>query len=410
MKHLSQILFLMFLFLLASCDSEMPNEQDPKVDAQEIQDVAEAHLDFSWDLFKTSCAQEDESKNVLVSPLSVHTALNMALNGAQGQTLDQMESLLHTSSFDLSRLNLIQADWLDLLQKSGHPELTIANALFSDPSRVDLQSAFTSILEQHYLAQNNSYDFSDPDTKTAINQWVSDQTGGKIKGIIDQITADDIAFLINALYFKADWAKGFNPEFTQERTFVLRNGTAVATDFVMADRNFTFIQEASYEGVDIPFKDSTYSLTLLQPHPNVGTASDWIQDLNSDFLRACYDKMQYGRAMVQFPIMDLEYKRNLKDDLRLLGMEDAFSKGKADFSKLGNPLSGPNIFMSTVAHKTALKIDEKGAEGAAATSIGFSTTSAPPSFIFDHSFILILRHIETNSIVFMGKVENPLES
>lgn len=400
----------MMLILLGACDTEMPEDQNPEVNAKEIQDLTKAHLDFSWDLFKTSCAQEDESKNVLVSPISVHTALNMALNGAEGETLNEMKTLLHSSSFELNKLNLIQADWLDLLQQSGHPELTVANALFSDPSRVDLHSAFTSILEQHYAAENSSYDFAQPETKTSINQWVSDQTGGKIDGIIDQITSDDIAFLINAIYFKADWAKGFNPEFTSERTFVLNNGTAVTADFVLADRNFTYIQEASYEGVDIPFKDSTYSLTLLQPNRNIVSTDEWIQDLNSDFLETTYENMQYGRAMVQFPIMDLEYKRNLKDDLRLLGMEDAFSEGAANFSKLGNPLSGPNIFISTIAHKTALKIDEKGAEGAAATSIGFSTTSAPPSLIFDQSYILVLRQIETNSIVFMGKVVNPLES
>ena len=407
MKHFIYLIGI-FTFLFVSCDSELPQDSDDDKVAEDIQDIADANLSFSWDLFKTSVEQEDSGNNILLSPLSVQTALNMALNGAKGQTQSQIQSVLHSGNFDLESLNDKQGDWLSLLQKEGdHAELTVANVLFSDPARVDISNEFEQKIDQHYNAPHFKKDFSNPVTKSEINNWVKEQTKQKIDGIIEQISPNDIAFLINALYFKADWSKGFDPDHTRARAFQLENGNSVNTDFVNGDRNFSFVQKSDFEAVDIPFKDSIYSLTLMQPNRDLYTTDDWIKNLDGSFLKEAYEQMQYSRAMVQFPILDLSYKKDLKKYLQILGIEDAFMNTAADFSRMGDPISGPNIFISSVAHKSVLKVDEKGAEGAAATSVGFSVTSLPPSLIFDQSFVIVLRHIPTNTVLFIGKVADP---
>ncbi len=117
--------------------------------------------------------------------------------------------------------------------------------------------------------------------------------------------------------------------------------------------------------------------------------------------------MFYSRAIVTFPKLDIEYEQELIDPLERMGMLSPFSTTDADFAKLGHALIGPNIYISKVKHKAVLKVDEKGAEGAAVTSIGFSTTSLPPIFSYDRPFVIVLRHTVTNAILFVGLVNDP---
>ncbi|MBK8545965.1 MAG: hypothetical protein IPL63_00790 [Saprospiraceae bacterium] len=114
-------------------------------------------------------------------------------------------------------------------------------------------------------------------------------------------------------------------------------------------------------------------------------------------------QVKYDRAFVAFPKMKLEYKTGLIPSLQNLGMLEAFKPYTADFSTMGTSSLG-NVYISQVEHKAVLEMDEQGAEGAAVTSIGFSVTSAPPSLIFDHPYFLVLKHISTGNIIFMGYV------
>jgi serine protease inhibitor len=159
----------------------------------------------------------------------------------------------------------------------------------------------------------------------------------------------------------------------------------------------------------LPFKDSSFSLTLISTGSELPGLQALISELSTDFYKNLFQEMSYGRAMVFMPRMKLSYKNVLNDLLIEMGMTDAFSKYHANFENIGKPLIGPRIFINQVVHKSVLEIDEKGAEGAAATSVGFGVTSLPPVLRFDRPFILCLRHIETNSLIFIGRVMNPAE-
>lgn len=411
MKSYPSLLTALFLLsvIFSSCHKgpiEVPDDAR-NVAVEDIQQVADANRAFGLEIFQKVAAKEDHHENILLSPLSFHTAMNMAVNGAASTTRDQMLEAMHSADWKMEDLNDQQADWRYYLQEqSGHPTLIEANAFFKDPNRILAHEDFENTLVDHYDAAIESRDFSEGSAKEDINMWVKENTQGKIDQIVDEIKDEDIAFLLNAIYYKASWSRGFDKDLTRNAPFITGQGDTTEVPFVNADRNFTFMEDGTFMAVDLPFEDSTYSLTMIRPQDGVVFFQDWIQGLTVEFFDNMYENMQFQRAHVYFPKMELSYKKLLNEALIEQGMERAFS-GAADFSNMGQSLIGGNIYISKVNHKCVLEIDEEGAEGAAVTSVGISVTSAPPVLSFNQPFLLVLRHIETNSLVFIGRVMDP---
>lgn len=411
MKSYTSLLTALFLLsvLFGSCHKgpiEVPDDAR-NVAVEDIQQVADANRAFGLEIFQKVAAKEDHHENILLSPLSFHTAMNMAVNGAASTTRDQMLEAMHSADWNMEDLNDQQADWRYYLQEqSGHPTLIEANAFFKDPNRILAHEDFENTLVDHYDAAIESRDFSEGSAKEDINMWVKENTQGKIDQIVDEIKDEDIAFLLNAIYYKASWSRGFDKDLTRNAPFITGQGDTTEVPFVNADRNFTFMEDGTFMAVDLPFEDSTYSLTMIRPQDGVAFFQDWIQGLTVEFFDNMYENMQFQRAHVYFPKMELSYKKLLNEAMIEQGMERAFN-GSADFSNMGQSLIGGNIYISKVNHKCVLEIDEEGAEGAAVTSVGISVTSAPPVLSFNQPFLLVLRHIETNSLVFIGRVMDP---
>jgi serpin B len=404
MKKLNyRLLFVLCFF--AACDKS--NEIKDPVPVEDVSEIARMTSDFGWKLFH-EVASGVTDENVLISPLSVQTALSMAANGANGLTLEEILTVIGCNNCDVKDLNKQTAQLRILMEdQSGHPRLVSANGFFYDPDRVDVRESFIQILTDDYRAGFEEHNFNDPATVDKINNWVKENTAGKIDKIIDEIDGLDLAFLINALHFKSDWATGFNPDETYPDIFTTGENTPLIVSYVSADRNFSSAQRQNFNMVDLPFKDSTYTFSLVQPVDAIADQLNWVLQLTSTELKDMWTNLSYGRAYVRFPKLDIEYEEELKDPLERLGIIDAFSEGKANFSNLGTALIGPVIYISKVRHKAVLKVDEKGAEGAAVTSVGFSTTSAPPQFSFDKPFVIVLRHTVTNTILFAGLINDP---
>jgi serine protease inhibitor len=398
---------LLIALLAMQCDKN-DTKIDPVPDPTEgVLELAEMNHALGGELFQKE-QQAQPGENVLLSPLSVQTALLMAHNGAEGSTQAQILDAMGGTTYTAADLNQAYRDMAQLLQQSGHPEVTIANGYFYDDNRIKVEDDFLSTLSESYDASAQILDFREATASVdAINTWVEQQTNGKIKDLLQQITDDDLAFLINALYFKADWSTGFAEEATFPGPFTTADGSEVEVEYVNADRRFTTAVHDGLQLVDLPFRDSTFSLSLVQPEE---AEEGWPATFTTERWRSMYEHVIYGRAMVFFPKLKLSYKNDLIASLKQLGMTDAFIPQLADFSAMGQPLTGPTIYISQITHNAVLEIDEKGAEGAAATSIGFSTTSAPPMFRFDEPFVLVLRHIPTNTMLFVGYVADPGQS
>lgn len=401
-------LTLIFASLISSCEKG-DDPTNPVVRTGEVGETGWISQQLGWDIFR-EVIKDHPGENVIISPLSVQIALTMALNGADENTKAEMLAVLHCQDCTTDKLNKDLAELQNWLQnKSGHPTFNINNSLFYDQNRIMVNDDYLKKLTEFYKLENELLDFSDPSAVDMINNRVKQQTQGRIEKIIEDIGPLDLAFLINVLYFKSDWARGFDKQMTSDSDFRLSDGSMVSVPFVMGDRNFLTSTSDQHEMVDLPFRDSTFSLSLIRHRNPAHTANAWAQEINSEKMTELYSLLREDRAIVRFPRFSLSFDVKLPGVLKRLGMAEAFSESNANFNPMGRALIGDNIFISQVNHAATLEVDEKGAEGAAVTSIGFSTTSLPPSFTFDSPFVVSLRHIPTNTVIFTGLVEDPAE-
>lgn len=403
MKELKLIFLMLMISLVVACtEGTKEDNNDPPVKLEDITSIAAINNKMAWDLFEAETAAKP-GKNVLISPFSIQTALSMANNGAGGNTLKEMLKLMYCTGCDVPSVNQkLKGLTTYLTKQSGHPTLSIANGYFYDKSRISLKEGFVNTLQTDYSCTFKDENFNaEKQSLDNINGWVKSQTKDKIDKILEKITPLDVAFLINALHFKADWSQGFNTASTYKHDFKKADGSVVKQDFVSDDRSVPHATTSGFMIADLPFKDSTYSMSLIS-HLDVGPTQKFTLSKYTELLGA----LKYQRALLSFPKIKMSYQTDLIPTLKSLGMKEAFNDQLADFKNMGT--AAKNIFINQVIHKAVLEADEKGAEGAAVTAIGFGITSVPQPIRFDKPFYLIIRNIKTNTIMFIGYVgENP---
>ncbi len=387
--------FFLVIAFLTSCDKKKltpPNA--PK---------SFESTDFVVDIFKTIVNDEENEKNVILSPLSIKSAFLMAANGANGETRNQILSVLGAPNNDMDAVNATYASLLESLDyQDDTTRLEMANALFWDANRIDVKPEFLTEVAENYHAEQFTYDFSLPATKDDINSWVDEKTEGRIKEILESISGDDVMFLMNALYFKADWKNGFVEDMTMNKDFTKSDGTVLSIPFMNNDGAYDAYANEEYQALDLKFKNDDFSMTFLMPRKK--SINEFINSVTLEMLDDLYDsKLKNQRVLVSLPKFEVDYKILLNEPLKSMGMTLPF--GDADFSNLG-VARGP-LKIGQALHKTFLKIDEKGAEGAAVTSIGIFVTSVPPPMYFNRPFMVILKNHKTDSYVFMAKIAAP---
>jgi len=294
----------------------------------------------------------------------------------------------------------------DLLQFDGEVAIKLVNAVFWDDDRINPHESFMDKMKMGFQADDFSLDFAKSDALTVINNWVDEQTSGKIIKIMDEIREDEALFLINALYFQGDWANPFVPAASRKDQFTKSDGTTKEVVFMYQDVNdLRSFQDEKLQVVEKTFADTNYSLVLIQSADDMGI-DEVITQTGAARLNDLLSKDLYtGRILLYLPKFEVTYEQEMSSVLKLMGMEQAFSPGMADFANLGT--AAGNIFLTKVKHKTFLSIDEKGAEGAAVTSIGVGVTSLPPAFRYNKPFIYLLRNRSTGVFLFTGKMEDP---
>ena len=390
-------------FMSAKCSKDTPVSNPPTNNIPYgASKMGVSGLAMGLDLFQ-EVVKDKPNENVLISPYSIQTAMLMAANGAKSQTLNEVLDVMHSKGMNIHDANSEALKLRNALLKPGNPQLKIANAFFYDPQRLAPEADYMANLSKYFMATSYSKNFELTATLDQINQWVKDNTLNKIPKIIDQITNDDVAFIINALYFKGDWLKPFAEEMTFNSEFNTAKGSKKQVPFMNHQGNVYAAEKNGFTMVDLPFADSTYSLSLMMP---TQTSNSWIQNVNHQNINALWTALKSEYVMLALPKFELDFKSGLIPYFKALGMQLPFNRN-ADFSAMGQPLSGSDLFIGQIEHAAVLKIDEKGAEGAAVTSVGMVTTSMPPLIRFDRPFVLILRHIESGAPLFVGFVAEP---
>jgi serpin B len=410
MKQLFYLGLLLTLSLIA-CESNNSNlnDSDPQIQLPEPDlDIIHANQLFALEIFKESNRQTEETKNIILSPFSISTAVSMVYNGANGQTQKAMQNTLEFEGLSLEKINKGNMDNAGYLANvDPYVTLHIANAIFWDENLIFPFNEFISANETYYDAELSPMSFGDPAALPTINGWVNDKTNGKIEEILKEIRSDEVMFLINALYFKGDWRFPFDPEDTKSNIFTLPDETTIQADYMnMTGSVIPYANHPLYEAIDLAYGDSIWSMTLVLPRLTTQLV-DLVGAMDIAFYSELTSTLSAAEVNIQIPKFELAYSADLKDILSLMGMEIAFDEGEADFTKLGQ--AGGNIYLSRVKHKTYIKVDEIGTEAAAVTAVGVGVESATPTLIFNRPFIFLIRERESGAILFLGKIVNPLE-
>ncbi|MCF8363791.1 MAG: serpin family protein [Prolixibacteraceae bacterium] len=407
----TQSLFLSILFILltaASCDKEedaLPKEIDISLKSQQI---VEADNAFGLDIFQRILANEEED-NFMISPLSISMALSMAYNGAETDTKAEMAEALGVGDFTRDELNETYRDLIAALAEADpQVAMQIANSIwYRDTYHVE--QSFLDVNHEYYDAEVNEADFDAPETLDNINNWVNDKTNGKIQKIIDDIPAEMVMYLINAIYFKGTWAKEFNPESTQSMAFNLSDDGFKAVDMMGRVDTLDYQKNDTFSAIRMPYGKGNFSMTVFLPN-NENT----VDDVAASFTPENWNNWQGNFAETQnvdirLPKFKVEYEKTLNSVLQDMGMNKAFTP-QADFSSI-NPAR--DLFISFVKHKTFIEVNEEGTEAAAVTVIGFENTSVDPDesqkiyFHCTKPFLYAITEKDTGAILFMGKVGNP---
>lgn len=367
-------------------------------------ELVEADNTFAFKLFKEINDQEGD-KNIFVSPLSVAMALGMTYNGAAGSTQQAMQEVLELQGMDLQEVNESYRSLIDLLQDLDQQvEFTLANSIWYR-NTMTFEQDFIDLNRDYFDAEVTAIDFSAPSASQTINGWVDEKTNGRIPEIVPQTIPDYIVmYLINAIYFKADWTYQFDKSRTSDAPFRLIDGSEVTVDMMEhgGEIPVRYLWNEDLMAVELSYGGDAYVMTILLPY-ELGNINDVLAGLTQENWSGWLGDLYKGEVYVRLPRFTLEYELTMNDVLTALGMGVAFSD-TADFTNMYAP---GGLYIDEVKHKTFVKVDEEGTEAAAATSVGIGVVSAPPMFVVDRPFVFVLREKLSGTILFMGKVVDP---
>lgn len=354
--------------------------------------------DFAIRLFKAS---EESGKNTLISPLSVLCALAMTANGAEEETLEQMEALLGITA---EELNLYLYSYMKNLPQGDKYKLSLANSIwFTEDERFTVNQDFLQTNADYYGADIYKAAF-DNQTCKDINNWVKEKTDEMIPEILDEIPVDAIMYLVNALAFEAEWSEIYEKNQVREGVFTKEDGTKQNADF-MYGMESAYLEDEKAAGFMKYYKGSKYAFVAMLPNEGV-SVSEYIASLNSESVNALLTNPQHTTVHTAIPKFETEYAVEMSEILKTMGMTKAFDSDNAEFEGLGTSTAG-NIFISRVIHKTFISVGEKGTKAGAATVVEMTDSAVeepqePKKIYLDRPFVYMLVDCENKIPFFIG--------
>ena len=353
---------------------------------------ADADLEFALDFFKRTNQTVQYDENIVVSPYSAGVALSMLAEGAEGETKAEFDNALNDHLFAAEDLGSNE----DIIIKSS-------NSLWISDN-FSVRNRYVSLLEKDFDALVTTQNFSDPATVQAINNWCSEHTAGKIKGIVDELSPNDVMVLVNALYFNAPWQKEFDPEGTAPATF---KGVSDDKEVQMMYSRDMY-EYAEYQGcqlIRLPYEGGRYAMTVVLPPSGWGIDSI-LPYVTGTTYKGAMQMLSRQEVIFRMPKFKLETSLVLDKALKKMGIYTAYTPA-ADFK--GISAMGP-LQLGTVKQKCYIDVTEKGTEAAAVTSVQVRLTSASPKPVarmtVDRPFLFIISDTQTDNILFIGKVVN----
>lgn len=373
-------------------------------DAYDEAKVTTALSEFSLRLFEENMKVWGEAEtNILISPTSIITALGMTSFGAKGDTLSQMEDVFGVKRGYLTQHNLKFRD-------NDSEELKLANSIwFTNDERLTVEDAFLQFNDEFYGADVFETAFNAA-TCDSINDWVEKNTDGMIKDILDEIPADAVMYLINALVFEAEWADKYDEtQIRENMKFTTNKGETQSVD-MMHSEEYLYLADEDAKGFMKYYKGAKYAFATLLPNEGV-TLADYVKNLSGQHLQEVLaNPYTGGMVNAYLPKFSYEYNVEMSDLLENMGMTDAFNAAKADFSLMATSTRG-NIYLDRVIHKTYIEVSPVGTKAGAATVVEAVDECAPVydevfEVRLDRPFLYMIIDLENNMPVFIGAVNS----
>ncbi|MGD9244787.1 MAG: serpin family protein [Desulfobacterales bacterium] len=372
--------------------------------------LVQDNTSFALDLYQTLSASDN---NLFLSPYSISTALAMTYAGARSETENQMEKVMH---FSLPQDKLHPAfselqESLEKIQIEGKVQLFIANSLWPD-KEYPFRKEYLGLVKKNYKTEVTALDFKRQSEKAriTINTWVEDKTRDKIKepiqrGILNELTR---LVLVNAIYFKGNWASQFDNEETLKMLFKVSLDKTVKTPMMHQEGQFGYWTDKDLQVLEIPYIGKQLSMIVFLPI-KVDGLSQLEKKVNIENLRIWTSQLRTQKVDIWLPKFKLTCEIRLDKALQKMGMVDAFIEGNADFSHMvGTDL----LYISAVLHKAFIDVNEEGTEAAAATAVVSFGRGFEQSYTFraDHPFLFLIQENQTGSILFLGRVIDPIKT
>ena len=387
----------------------------PEVPSGDLSELVEGNTAFAFDLYRV-LAEQHEGENLFYSPYSISLALAMAYAGARGETEEQMahalrftlpDDRLHPAFNGLDQ-GLAQRDEGARGEHKQGFRLNIANAIWGQESYAFLDT-FLDTLAVNYGAGLRMLDFAraSEESRVIINDWISQQTEGRIENLIPQGTIGPLTRLVltNAVYFKAPWAHPFREAMTEPGAFTLLDGSQVVVPMMRQAESLGYADGEGYQAVELPYDGREMSMVIILPERD--RFDEFESSLDGNRIQEIVSDLTGRQVALRMPTFEFDSRFELSQALGELGMPAAFSSA-ADFSGMTGT---KDVFISEVLHKAFVSVDEEGTEAAAATAAMIVEGSEMPvesvAVDVDHPFILVIRHIETGTVLFVGRVLDP---
>lgn len=390
------ILVLTLSLTLSGCSEDAVKDLSGNVEPETVvlyDDVfkAQDYSDFAARLLSESFNTE---ANTLVSPLSIALAFTMVAEGAEGETREEIESVL---GMDIEELRTLAMSYLN-----GNGQLSASNSLWIN----DIED-FTVLND--FLERNAAYHSADifetkfsKKTIDEINNWVKDKTDGMIDKILDNLDARSVMCLVNALLFDAEWETPYTEHNVDEGEFITEEGTTQSVTYLF-NSEYYYLEDDKATGFIKYYDGRDYAFAAMLPKEGV-SVKEYVISLNGEKLQSLFENAEDALVYTSIPKFEYATDLSLKSVLKDMGMEKAFDEEKADFSKLGQVQDG-NIWIGDAFHSTKISVTEQGTRAGAATAVvmyGNGGTQNAKEVFLTRPFVYMIVDMENNIPIFMG--------
>jgi len=379
---------------------------NPEVSDENFDAIVKGNSEFAFELYQKL---KDSEGNLFFSPYSLSVALGMTWAGARGETEKQMHEVMHfimpqeVTHNALNKLDLALSNRQDVT-------LNIANSIWCQKDEKFMPD-FLNIITTNYNSGIHAADFVKykEESRKEINKWVEEKTNSKIIEFLPPESVDDLTVmvLINAIYFLGEWEYKFEVENTEIGDFILLDGSSVKVPYMRQAVKIPMYWDPQdgYSAIQLPYKEGNIAMVILLPIPN--KFQEFEDNLSMEKLNEITSKfyIPHGVSLI-LPKVKLAASLRLSDVLKRMGMLNAFET-TADFSGMNG--SG-GIWIDEVYHKAFVSIDEAGTEAAAASGVAMTRGGGNGYFWATSPFIFVIMDIESKSLIFMGRVLNPLKT